>query len=591
MRPGVLARKAPASRVAISLLGVLVLAKALVLIRAGIGFHAVSEFAYFWQDIAVALAFGVFALSPKMRTGLNFLEMSPGLVLVWTVYTLLVTYVAINVPITGVLGSPLTWPLIRAARGPLADSIVMYLTPQTAAAALTVLIAGTMLPIALRRVQRISTWAIAAAFAMMLAGAVTAPRLDTRGFDRNALTALAMWPRVSAAAASATKWRDSAFEASPPRLGALAGTARGMNVLMVILESTGAQYLGVYGAAADPMPTLSRISRSSLVFDAAYAVYPESIKGLYAAMCARSPRFGATMEALLAKPDGPCESPARALARAGYATSLFHSGRFGYLGMDALVASLGFDHLADAGAIGGHVQSSFGVDEASTVASMLAWIDTTDTRGTAPFFTVYMPAAGHHPYATNVPGPFTGDDDLSRYRNALHETDAALSTLLAGLESRGRLAQTMLIIFGDHGEAFGQHAGNIGHTLFIHDENVRVPYLISIPGVTNAETRVLSPASVLDTAPTLFDLMGITPPAGVEGRSLLAPGARIAPFFADYSLGWLGLRDGCWKYQFNVNALQSHLFNVCEDPAETINRAEEQPARVTSYRKTLTNWK
>ena len=55
------------------------------------------------------------------------------------------------------------------------------------------------------------------------------------------------------------------------------------------------------------------------------------------------------------------------LARAGYRTALFHSGRFTYLGMDAVVAQQRFDTAEDAGAIGGNVQSSFGVDEPATV--------------------------------------------------------------------------------------------------------------------------------------------------------------------------------------------------------------------------------
>jgi hypothetical protein len=601
MQTGASARSDRVPRAALCLLTVLLIAKVIVLWRAGVSVGAASWPAFVWQDIAVALAV---AVVEKTRPGLVFSrksrsqvidskqlamssfgeKTSPGLVF----YAAIAVYVAVNVAVAGVLSSPLTWPMIRAARGPLADSISLYLTAPTLVPVIAVLLAGALAPLLFRHLRRAPRWLVALSIATAVVGAAISPRVDTRGFDRNALTALVVWPRVSAAVPTSAAWRDSAFEPAPAPQLIETGAARGMNVVIVILESTAAQYLKMYGAAENPMPALERIGQTSLVFDAAYAAYPESIKGLYAAMCARSPRFGATMEATLAAPDGPCDSPARAFGRAGYATSLFHSGRFGYLGMDALVASLGFDTLADAGTIGGHVQSSFGVDEAATIASTLAWIDATAGK---PFFTVYMPAAGHHPYASNLPGPFAGDDDLSRYRNALHETDAALASLVAGLDARGQLARTMLIVFGDHGEAFGQHPGNVGHTLFIHDENVHVPYLISIPGVTTRQTHVPSPVSVLDTAPTLFDLAGLPPSSGTEGRSLLAPGARIAPFFADYSLGWLGLRDGCWKYQFNINATQSHLFNVCEDPAESIDRASEQHVRVATYRKTVTNWK
>ena len=101
-------------------------------------------------------------------------------------------------------------------------------------------------------------------------------------------------------------------------------------------------------------------------------MYPESIKELFATLCSRYPAFDVPPEIFR---DVPCASLAAILKKAGYRTSLFHSGRFMYLGMDAVIRDRGFDLLEDAGAIGGRVNSSFGVDEASTVDRMLGWID------------------------------------------------------------------------------------------------------------------------------------------------------------------------------------------------------------------------
>ena len=80
--------------------------------------------------------------------------------------------------------------------------------------------------------------------------------------------------------------------------------------------------------------------------------------------------------------------------------------------------------------------------------------------------------------------------------NALHEGDAALGQLLSGLRARQIDDDTLVVVFGDHGEAFGEHPGNFAHTLFIHEENVRVPYVIAAPGAIPEPIRVqrLSPA-------------------------------------------------------------------------------------------------
>src|SRR6266849_4380725 len=144
---------------------------------------------------------------------------------------------------------------------------------------------------------------------------------------------------------------------------------------------------------------------------------------------------------------------------------MFHSGRFGYLGMESIIRNRGYETLEDAGSISGNHNSSFGVDEPATVARMLAWVDGLP-RGQR-FFLTYLPIAGHHPYETPERGPFPDRDEMGRYRNALHYGDVSLAALGDGLRARDLEEDTLWIIYGDHGEAFGQHEGNYGHTFFL----------------------------------------------------------------------------------------------------------------------------
>src|SRR5262249_28590167 len=153
---------------------------------------------------------------------------------------------------------------------------------------------------------------------------------------------------------------------------------------LIALESTAAQYLSIYGAHQDPTPNLTRFAQHSIVYERAYTVYPESIKGLFAVLCSRYPAFQTTAEV---DARGPCPSLAQTLTDAGYRTSLFHSGRFMYLGMEDLVQNRGYQTLEDAGAIGGNVNSTFGVDEPAAVARILNWIDSLPKD--QPFFITY----------------------------------------------------------------------------------------------------------------------------------------------------------------------------------------------------------
>jgi hypothetical protein len=122
--------------------------------------------------------------------------------------------------------------------------------------------------------------------------------------DRNAITAL-IGSRVPPVTASpeAGDWRRSPFPAryETADLSRFAGAARGFNVVLVSLESTAAQYLALYEAPnsgqLDAMPNLSALARHSVVFENAYAVYPESIKGLFSVLCSTFPAFDSRPEA------------------------------------------------------------------------------------------------------------------------------------------------------------------------------------------------------------------------------------------------------------------------------------------------------
>jgi len=542
-----------------------------------IAFSAWMPIALFWQDVFVALLFALLDFFMKRRSA------------IWVIYALLVMYVAINVPVTRLLSTPLTLPMLRATRGPLGDSIAYYFTPLNLGAIILVLASGAGFPLLLSRAKlRFAAPMVIIGVAVVTIGPVAVSKVETVGLHRNAFGALipARLPVYSGMDRSSDR-RTSPFPSATTtgNTSHYHGTAAGRNVVLVLLESTASRYLRLYGAAEDPTPNLTRLGSQSLVFENAYAVYPESIRGLFSVLCSQYPKFGAPPDDY---PAAPCVSIAEQLRQIGYRTALFHSGRFMYLGMKSVVENRGFDTLEDAGDIGGNVNSSFGVDEPSAVKRMLSWVDSVPAG--KHFFLTYIPVAGHHPYATPDPGPFPNNSEISNYRNALHYGDAALGELLEGLRSRKLDGQTVFIIFGDHGEAFGQHEGNYGHSFFIYDENVRVPYIIAAPSLIQNQERIRNGASLIDTAPTILDLLGLPIPQRFQGLSLLDEAPHMVLFFTDYSLGLLGLYDSCWKMIFETDSRRSRLYDVCVDPSETQDLSAKEEARVAAYRASLERW-
>lgn len=563
-----------------ALLCVFILAKLVVLAGRPVELSPWSPVAYFWQDVLVALAFAfVDRLVRRPWFG-------------WPLYGACVAYIALNVAIERVLSSPLTWPMLGAAGPTLSDSIRRHVTPANLALMVLTILSAIAIPALFRRrTLRNTAGVILPGLVFVAFGPAATARVETVGLGRNAIMALAIsaLPRISAQTGEAggLDWRASPIDsrADPQDLSGLAGTAAGRNVVLVLLESAGAQYLKPYGASTDPMPNLSELARRALVFDRAYAVYPESIKEFFSVLCSRYPAMETESETYARV---RTSSLASELHAAGYRTALFHSGRFMYLGMDAVVADRGYDVLEDAGAIGGDRESSFGVDETSTVRRALEWIDSLPRH--QRFFLTYLPIAGHHPYDSPEAGPFPEKTDSDRYLNALHYADSALGSLIEGLRARGLDEQTEFVIFGDHGQAFGQHQGNYGHSLFLYEENLWVPYLIVAPGLIQEQLRIARPISLIDTAPTILDLAGLPEPRDFQGTSALRPGVRMSLFCTDYSLSLMGLRDGCWKYIYEMDSGRSKLFNLCEDATESNDESSAHPDRVESYRDRLTRW-
>ncbi len=599
---------------ALSLLCIFVLAKLIILAGYNISLSRPlflwTLIAYFWQDLLAALIFAALDFAIRREW------------FGWALYGATVAYVAVNVPISRVLSSPLTWPMMRAARGALSDSIKHHVTPGNVAPMFLIVFAGVALPLLFHRLMQhpkskfnrfsIDTTtgstggtgrskgfviprdprglflALAIpALILILLGPLATSRIDTIGLHRNAVVALTTTalPRISSQHAS-DDWRASPFgNPTIDDLSRFRGAAAGRSVVMVLLESTGAQYLRPYGATTDPMPNLTELANRAILFENTYAVYPESIKALFSVLCAQYPAIDTETESY-AKITTP--SLAALLDDIGYKTALFHSGRFMYLGMDSIIANRGYRVLEDAGAIGGRHESSFGVDEPSTVRRILSWIDSLPAG--ERFFLTYSPIAGHHPYDTPEAGPFPEREDIDRYLNALYYADLSLGELVRGLRARGQAQNTLYIIFGDHGEAFGQHEGNYGHSLFLYEENIHVPYLVVVPGLVHEQIRVARPTSLIDATPTILDLLGMPLPNSFQGSSMLEGTNRMALFYTDYSLSFLGLRDGCWKYIYELESGRSKLFDLCRDAREQTDISLRHPERVTAYRTHVKRW-
>ena len=127
-----------------------------------------------------------------------------------------------------------------------------------------------------------------------------------------------------------------------------------------------------------------------------------------------------------------------------------------------------------------------------------------------------------------------GNPDLSPDRRRIYDElvdqiDRWIGELVESTAALPADRQPVVIVTGDHSEAFGDH-GQPFHASDLYNSQIRVPLLVAGPGIV--QVRVHEPVSLVDLAPTILELAGFVAPPfpHMDGRSLadLLTGARQA---------------------------------------------------------------
>jgi arylsulfatase A-like enzyme len=117
-----------------------------------------------------------------------------------------------------------------------------------------------------------------------------------------------------------------------------------------------------------------------------------------------------------------------------------------------------------------------------------------------------------------------GKAELIVQLNALYDEellglDQAIELLLTGLEERQLARDTLIILTADHGESLYDAPGEVGHGATLRQEIMAIPLMFYSPGLME-ESRTGCLSSVVDLLPTMAGLLGIAPPAEIEGLDL-----------------------------------------------------------------------
>ena len=182
------------------------------------------------------------------------------------------------------------------------------------------------------------------------------------------------------------------------------------------------------------------------------------------------------------------------------------------------------------------------------------------------------------------------------------------------LERVGILDETLIIVTADHGEELLER-GHVGHCSCnlkgtLYDESIKVPLIMRLPGKIPAGAEVGHQVSQVDLMPTLFDLLELPFPPGMEGASTVPLIRGETARFREHAFaettpaGWQALatddrqlycvRSADWKLVLSTDAGRRHdrweLFHLSTDPGEHSNVFLDAPATAAELREVLEDY-
>lgn len=193
-------------------------------------------------------------------------------------------------------------------------------------------------------------------------------------------------------------------------------------------------------------------------------------------------------------------------------------------------------------------------------------------------------------------GPATGssDDSIMGRLRMLAAVDESLGGLMRDLEQTGELERTLIVVTSDHGYFYGEHGLSVERRL-AYEEGIRIPLLMRLPGEIKAGSKATDMVLTIDLAPTLLEFAGLTPPATMQGRSLVSilkghatewRGDFLIEYFTDtvfpriQQMGYQAVRTQRWKLiHYTELPGMDELYDLDADPYEMKNLTADPSAR------------
>jgi arylsulfatase A-like enzyme/Tfp pilus assembly protein PilF len=343
----------------------------------------------------------------------------------------------------------------------------------------------------------------------------------------------------------------------------------GAPVIIISIDTLRADHLPAYGYAGVQTPAIDALRRDAILYTNAYSHAPLTLPSHTSLLTGLLPESHKVRNNIGYKLAPEVVTIPKMLKAAGY-----ESG--GAVSAYVLRAGTGigasFDFFDDGIVNKANVAiGSLQRDGADTSAIAKQWIA---QRKEKPLFFLLHLFEPHSPYTP--PEPFRSRFKLP-YDGEIAAADQIVGDFLEALKRDGIYDKALIVLMSDHGEGLNQH-GEPEHGIFLYREAIHVPLFVKLPNGARAGETDEQPVGLVDVLPTIAEVAGVEPPAGIQGRSLLHRDAQAASrriysetLYPRIHLGWSELRSLADANYHFIQAPKPELYDVRNDPAETKN--------------------
>lgn len=324
------------------------------------------------------------------------------------------------------------------------------------------------------------------------------------------------------------------------------GKGRNVNLLVITIDTLRADYLGCYGYDKPTSPRIDAFARDAVLFEKVFCQAPETLPShtsIFTGLYTRNHKAIGNESRVAPE----VTTLAEILKDHGYRTCAMISNHV----LDAKYGlNQGFDkyvpiHLVTDDRKRAESPES---DSDPTTEQAIAWLD--ENKNSKFFLWVHWfhphrpydpPPAYQEAFAGNYTGPAGDQNDFAMkvwrdkidlppedvaqmrglYAGEVAFTDFQVGMLLDDLARLRLLDNTVVVITSDHGEILYDHEYYFGHDIGLYTECTMVPLVMRIPGMGAPGRRVPGLIQSIDIFPTILQALSISPPARVDGKSLI----------------------------------------------------------------------